>query len=177
MKNKLSKTKKNGIDEITSPICRKDCKVCTSGHIKNIHEMKKSGRTYDEIVSALKTDLNYSISKASLCRHFTNYKKHLSVLSSEMMNNDIIEEASKIAIHQKKSIALIDKVFAKIEASLDNNIIVPDISDLEKLVKIRYQLLSGSVDDDDSDVIAIAQKAFDKYGSGQQTIFVSKKNR
>ena len=38
-----------------------------------------------------------------------------------------------------------------------------EVSDLEKLMKLRYQVLTGK-DDVNKDIMAIFQKATDKYG-------------
>lgn len=158
--------------EKVSPICRKDCRVCNSGYMEEIHLLRKTGKNYDEILKIIKDKYNFSISEASLSRHFQNYKKHIQLKSAEIINADIIEEATKQAVHQKALIELIDIVLKRIRERLELNILDVDIADLERLVKLRYQVLSGA-GEDENEILLIAQKAFSKYGvnDNQQILF------
>ena len=88
-------------------------------------------------------------------------------MSAKIINDDLIEEATSQAIHTKKLVGLIDKAFKMIEEKIKSGMLFLDVSDLEKLMKLRYQVLSGQ-DTDENDVLAIFQKATDKYGLNLQ---------
>ncbi|HDZ86018.1 MAG TPA: hypothetical protein ENH35_05770 [Candidatus Moranbacteria bacterium] len=172
-KNDENKNEKN--DENVSPICQKNCRVCSSGFVKEIHDMIKAGRKYLEICDYLKEKHNFSISHSSISRHIKNYKKHVQLISTEIMNTEIIEEATKQSEHTTKVITLIDIALGQLKANADAGNLQVDISDLEKLMKLRYQILSGDAGED-GELMAIFQKSIDKYGvnMNQGVLFKSK---
>lgn len=147
--------------------CNASCKICNSPHLKAIHDLKKAGHNFNRIVEIVRDKFHAEISKSSLSRHFQNFVSHKNVMAAKIINNDLIEEATKQAVHAKKLVKLIDNAFKMINARIDAGTLVFDISDLEKLMKLRYQILSGQ-DTDENDVLAIFQKATDKYGLNLQ---------
>lgn len=161
IKNESVEKLENSVSPETS-CCDARCKICSSSHLQEIHNLKKAGHTFDDIVRIAFDKLKFSISKAGLSRHFTNYQKQVNLTSAKIINNDIIEDATKQAIHTKKLVALIDKAFETLEQRS-----LFDIADLEKLMKLRYQVMSGQ-EADENDILAIFQKATDKYGVNLQ---------
>ncbi|MCK5062101.1 hypothetical protein KAR28_06175 [Candidatus Parcubacteria bacterium] len=147
--------------------CDVRCKICNSEHLKALHNLKKSGRTLDEIVEISYKDLKFEISKSSLSRHFNNYRQQQNLVSAQIINNDMIEEATKQAAHTKKTVILIDGAFKHLMGKLERGELRFDIQDLERLMKLRYQIMSGQ-DTDEKDILAIFQKATDKYGLNMQ---------
>lgn len=153
--------------ELTETVCDKRCKICNSEHLKAIHDLKKAGYRHLEIVDIVKEKYGFEISDASLSRHFRNYQKRKAFISAQLIHDDLIEEVTKQATHTKQLVALIDQAFKMIKARLDAGTLVFDVADLDKLMKLRYQILSGQ-DTDENDVMAIFQKASDKYGLNLQ---------
>ncbi|MCK5018165.1 MAG: hypothetical protein KAS32_14005 [Candidatus Peribacteraceae bacterium] len=172
-KNENNGTEKT--DEI-SPICQKNCRVCSSGFIQEIHNMIKVGRQYREICDVLKEKHDFDISHSSISRHIKNYRKHVQLISSQMVNSEIVEEATKQAEHTKKIVSLIDKVLVDLQEKIDAGLLSVDISDLDKLMKMRYQILSGDQGDED-EIMAIFQKSMDKYGVNQNQGVLFKRSK
>lgn len=156
-----------GTSEMPEILCGVRCSICQSRHLKTIHDLKKAGHAFDKIVEILHDQHNFETSKASLSRHFSNYQQRKNIISARLINNDLIEEATKQAAHTKQLVNLIDQAFQMIGARIDAGLLYFDVSDLEKLMKLRYQVMSGQ-DTDESDVLAIFQKASDKYGLNLQ---------
>ena len=150
--------------EIQTParICDSRCRICSSDFMKEIHDLRKAGKNYEQIKDIMKTK-DFEISSPSLSRHFQNYQKQKDIISAQIINDDLIDEATQQSAHTKQLVSLINKAFKIIEARLETGGMQFDISDLDKLLKLRYQVLSGQ-DADESDVLAIFQKASDKFG-------------
>lgn len=172
------KTKTCGIDKITDEllnfkkICDARCSICNSGILHKIHEWRKNGMDYDRIVEKARAEDNVRISPAGLSRHFKSYSAYKLDISTKIIKNDVLEEVTSQAVHIKKSVALIDKAYEMIENQIAKGLLCLSVSDLEKLTKIRYQILNGE-SADDKDIMAVFQKATDKYGVNlqQATLF------
>ena len=167
-KNKItSELKKSATLDTPTRCCDARCKVCNSEHLETIHNLKKAGHPFWRIVEIAHSDLKFEISKSSLSRHFAGYQKQCDLLSAKIINEDLIEDATKQAIHTKKLVSLIDSAFKILENRIQSNSLRFDIGDLEKLMKLRYQVMSGE-DASEKDILAIFQKATDKYGLNMQ---------
>jgi len=162
-----SKSEMPAINHIPDRCCNAQCMICNSDHLIDIHKLRKAGKTFVEIVTACKTNYNLSISTSGLSRHFKNYQKQKDLIAAKIINGDIIEEATKQATHTKRLVKMIDDAFDILSLKFKNRAYNVDISDLEKLMKLRYQVLGGQ-DADDKDVMAIFQKASSKYGLNLQ---------
>ncbi len=155
------------MDEITKnpetseikPICQKNCRVCNSDYLKEIHSLRKNGRHFFEIVDYMKKTYDYDLSTSGLCRHFKNYNHHRQVVAAEILEKDLIEESTEIARHTTAIIDLIDKALSQIK----ERGVRFDISDLEKLFKIRHQILAGDASGE-GELVALFQRAVDKHG-------------
>lgn len=173
------KTKSYGSKEITDEIldfkkiCDSRCSICNSGILHKIHEWRKNGFDYDNIVEKARAENNVKISPAGLSRHFKSYSKYKLNISAQIIKKDVLEEVTSQVVHMKKSVLLIDKAYAMIEDRIAKGLLILSISDLEKLHKIRYQIVGGE-NADDKDVMAIFQKAQNKYGLNLQQAMVFK---
>jgi len=162
-----SDIKKSVTQVIPKIICDARCKICNSQYLKAIHELRKAGNRYPAIVEIIKEKYNFSISTASLSRHFQKYQRHKNIIAAKFINDDLIDEATSQAVHTKKLIGLIDEAFSAIKTKIKAGTLFLDVSDLEKLMKLRYQVMSGE-NTDENDIMAIFQKASNQYGLNLQ---------
>jgi len=155
----MNQKKENPATEKIEPICQKNCRVCKSDHIKEIHNLRNSRLGFREIVDIIKKKYDYDLSASGLCRHFQNYDKRRQIISAEIMDKGLVEESTEQARHTKKIIGLIDTALEHIEK---HNVRF-DVSDLEKLFKIRHQILKGD-DSGEKNLLVIFNNAMSKYG-------------
>jgi len=148
-------------------ICSSRCNICNSGILVKIHKWRKDGANFDRIVERAKDECGIQISTASLSRHFKGYLAFKLEMATQIIKNDVIEEITSQSIHIKRTVKILDLVYDKIEAKLKANTLGVDIGDLEKLLKMRYQVLNGE-NSDDKDILAIFQKASNDYGLNLQ---------
>ena len=148
-------------------ICHTRCTICSSGILKEVHDWRKNGAHYDRIVERAREEHGVDLSASSLCRHFKSYTAFKVDMATQIIKNDAIEEITSQSVHIKKTVELLDIAYDKILARLKSNTYQLDISDLEKLAKMRYQILNGE-NPNDSDLTAIFQKASDEYGLNVQ---------
>ena len=106
---------------------------------------------------------NIKISPAGLSRHFKSFNNWKVKLATEIIQNDTIGEITAQSVHIRKTVELLDIVYEKIKVQLQANTYKVDISDLEKLAKMRYQILNGE-NPDEKNLMAIFQKASNDYG-------------
>lgn len=144
-------------------LCDVRCKICNSDYIKQVHDLKKAGHTLEKVAEIVGKDFGLEISRSSLSRHLAKWQERKDLISAKIMNDDLVAEATNQAAHTKQIVTLIDKVYKLVKARLDSGMLRVDISDLEKLMKLRYQVLAGQPTDE-NDIMAIFQKATDKYG-------------
>lgn len=171
--------KKNiAFNDITGKIiCNSRCAVCTSPHMPYIHDLRKSGLEYQAIIDKLKSEHNAIFSKSSLSRHFSNYASKTMEISAQIINNDLVSDATSQSVHVQETTKLIGYAYKQLLSRAASNMYSFEISDLEKLIKIRYQLLTGG-SDGDKDILALFQKATDKFGVNLQQgiLFASGRN-
>lgn len=154
-------------------ICKSNrCLICQSPHVLEIHELKRSGLQQIKILEIINQKYGVEYSAASLSRHFSNLYDRQMEMSAQIINADLISEATAKSYHTQKVISLLQMAFAQLEKRAQNGSLVFDLSDLEKLMKMKYQTLTGN-DEVDKDILAIFQKATDKYGVSfqQATLF------
>lgn len=182
-KNKDDEKKNScGRQEITNEllnfkkICDSRCSICNSGILHKIHSWKKDGCNYDKIVEKAYNENRVKISPAGLSRHFKSYSAFKLEMSTRIIKEDVLEEVTSQAVHIKKTVGLIDKAYEMIENQIAKGLLYLSVSDLEKLTKIRYQILNGETADD-KDIMAIFQKAQNDYGVNLQQVMVFEKKR
>jgi len=154
-------------------ICKSHrCSICNSDYVFEIHELKKSGLQQNKIIEIMKQKYNVTFSPSAMSRHFSNLYDRQMEMSAQIINADLISEATAKSYHTQKVIALLQCAFTQLEQRAKNNSLIFDISDLEKLMKMKYQTLTGN-DELDKDILAIFQKATNKYGISfqQATLF------
>lgn len=144
-------------------ICSSRCSICNSGVLKEVHELRKNGTQYDRIVELVQTEHNIILSPASLSRHFKSYLAFKTEMSTKIIKNDVLEEITSQSVHLKKTAELLDLAYDSLLARLKSKTYVVDVADLEKLAKLRYQVLNGE-NPEDNDLVAIFQKASNEYG-------------
>lgn len=161
------KIENTATNEIPKPdkICNKKCKICQSKNLTKIHELRNNGKDYSAIVKMIFDDHKEKISRSSLCRHFSNYRKSINLMSAEIINNDMVEQATLQSVHLIKVVKLIDLALKSIESRMANGAYHADVTELEKLMNMRYKLLSGESDSDD--MVAVFQQASEKFGFQQ----------
>lgn len=174
-KNEVEKKEENSATkeiEIKTT-CQKSCKICFSDNRDKIHALKKEGKQGKEIVDFCLQNFDEQISESSLCRHFQNYQKNINTISAEIISKDMLETATMQSIHLTKVVELIDLALKAVRERMIANSYKTDVADLEKLMNMRYKLLSGESDGDD--LVALFQKAAEKHGY-QESLFVAKKS-
>lgn len=155
-------------DEIINfkKICNSRCNICRSGILKEIHEWHKDGAHLQTIVDKAAA-MNVQISTASLSRHFRSYTAYKTEMAVQIIKDETLEEITTQSVHLKKTVELLDLAYDILLTKFRANTYRLDVSDLEKLAKIRYQVLNGE-NLDNNDIMAIFQKATDKYGVNLQ---------
>lgn len=148
-------------------ICHSRCSICSSGILKEVHDWRKRGLNYDEIVERAKSDHNTELSASSLCRHFKSYKAFKMEMATQIIKNDVVEEITTQAVHIKKTVELLDIAYEKLLKMFKSNLYKITVGDLEKLTNMRYKILNGE-NLDNNDLMAIFQKATDDYGLNLQ---------
>lgn len=149
----------NESSETIEAICDRRCKVCYSDYMQEIHLLHKSGRQLSEIVAALKEKYDFEISEASLSRHFTKYRERKQLISAQIINGELVEAATKQAVHAKQVVFLIDTAIAQIQERVKQGGLIFDVKDLDTLMKMRYQILDGKQGADETDILKVWQSA------------------
>lgn len=153
----------NDEPEFIDKIVHTNCSVCRSGHLKEIHEWRRT-LTLREISDKLKSTFKIDIAKDSLSRHFQHYSKLVRVRTIEKKFLEFDEKLESLTQHQKKTLFLCQITFDHIIKRLEAGTLDLGISDFEKLVNLYYRVLRDPDRAGDEDIIAIFQRASDKYG-------------
>lgn len=158
------KEKNNELEKLKiERVCKKPCEICKSPYLIEIHDLRNNGQKQHEIIKTMREKYGVIFSTSTMSRHFANYFDRQMEISAKIINQGLISEATAQSVHLQKTIELIDIAFEKIKIRALSNNYPFDVADLEKLIKMRYQVLTGK-DDVDKDIMAIFQKATDKYG-------------
>lgn len=154
----------NDEPEMLDKIVRTNCTVCRSGHLKEIHAWRKS-MTLREISDKLKSTFHIDIAKDALSRHFLHYSKLIRVrtMEKEFLNFD--EKLETLTQHQRQTLFLTKITFQHLMKRLEAGTLDLTIADFEKLVNLYYRVLRDPDRAGDEDIIAIFQRASDKYGA------------
>lgn len=170
--------KKIKLDDLSiKRICSSRCNICNSDHMLEIHDLRKAGIQYDAIVKKMFENYNFECSPASLSRHFKNLTDRRQELSAQIINADLINDATKLAAHTRAVVELIDMTLERLKARFKAGTLRVEVKDLDALMKLRYQLLNGQ-NTENSDFMAIFQKATNDYGvtMNQATLFTKQEN-
>lgn len=132
-----------------SPHCQKNCTICNSSHLEEIHEMKKKGTTLLTIANSIKEKYGTLLSVPSLSRHFSNFHSAMRSAVEQRMIVYLTEEVDQRAAHTSKLTTLINAQFDKIAKQWER--VEPSIENLEKLIKLRYLVMEGKISLSDYD--------------------------
>jgi hypothetical protein len=161
MINSIPKNKKLRNTVMLETKCQKGCKTCNHPLIVEIYEMKKAGKTLDYIAEKVNEKSEYKISKASLSRHFSK-NKELVIGEAYRQQMEILQkEATDVLTYQKWTNKLLERTFQRIWKQFDNMNI--DISDLERLSKLRVVLAQGDTSAGDG-IVGVFDKAAERFG-------------
>lgn len=143
-------------------ICQINCRVCQSPCLEEIHQMKISGMQLSEIVSTVKKNYAYDVSKSSLSRHFQKFFEIRDKATAEILEKKLVPDAVKRAAHLSSVIKLIDKYLELLETRFALGTVKVNIPDLQKLMDIRYKILD-SENENDKPLALIFENFFNKY--------------
>jgi len=171
MENKEVEEKKENCGTTVMPdelinfkkICSSRCTICSSGILKEIHDWRKNGAHYARICERAKDEFGVSVSEASLCRHFKGFITYKTNLATQIIKNDVLEEVTSQAVHMKRTVELLDLAYDQLLLKFKSNTYKIEVSDLEKLAKMRYQIMNGE-QLDENNIKAIFQRATNEYG-------------
>ena len=140
----------------------KNCKVCASGIVDKIHELRP-GRTLEELSALLLKDFQIELSKSNLSYHFCRYSQALQLKSARKLYARFEEESDTLADHKHKTLFLCDVTFDHILSRLESGTLNMGIDEFEKLVKLFHSLKSPEEAIDET-AFAIFERASEKYG-------------
>lgn len=140
-----------------------NCKVCSSGFVDIIHKLRAT-MTLDELSEVLKKEHGLELSKTNLSYHFVRYGRALENESAKKLYEKFKSDVDAIADHQHKTLFLANISFKHIMDRLDAGSLVLGIDDFEKLVKLYHSVLKNPHEAGDNNIIAIFQRASEKYG-------------
>jgi len=156
--NDIFELKKNPINLINT-----NCSVCNSGLLDEIHTLRPT-HTLIELAEEIKKKYGVVLSKDALSRHFIHYTKQLQQESTKALFAKFDQEVENIAQHQKKVLFLAKISFDHIIERLDNGTLDLNVEDFEKMIKLYYSVLSNPGSATDDNILAIFQRASQKYG-------------
>ena len=156
-------------DEVEK-FCQSSCKVCKSNLLKEIHNLRKSGYKFSDIIEIVKKKSGENISSSSLSRHFQNYEKCSRRISEvqqinlqrEIIDGGVDEKNNKAQVVLKIDWA-IDIYLEQLLVRLKSEWVKVTIADLQSLFNIRYRILADDQDDSFGDLKAIFNNAYNKY--------------
>lgn len=159
-------SKNRATDDTTNfNIIHSQCSVCNSGKMKEIHALQ-SGRTLRELSEEIKKQFNLEISKDALSRHFIHYGKKVQTEATKELFLNFNTAVENVAQHQKKVLFLGKIAFDHIVERIENGTLILGIDDLEKLYKLYYDKLRDPDNAGDENILAVFQRASEKYGCG-----------
>ncbi len=156
--NDIFELKKNQINLVNT-----NCSVCNSGLLDEIHALRPT-HTLIELAEEIKKKYGVVLSKDALSRHFIHYSKQLQQESTKALFAKFDQEVEDVAQHQKKVLFLAKISFDHIIERLENGTLDLDVDDFEKMIKLYYSVLRNPDSATDDNIIAIFQRASQKYG-------------
>lgn len=148
---------------LTSPLCRKDCKICNSKHLEEIHDMLDTGTIYSDVCIFLQEEHQFSLSPSSITRHITNFRKATRTTVNRKFLQKIESITDNLARDKAQASFLGNLVFTSILKRIETGSIEFDVSDWEKIKKLEHGILDGNSGSMDN-LMVIFQKANSKYG-------------
>lgn len=158
--NETSQSQKNEIK-----LTNTNCSVCNSGLLNEIHALRPT-HTLVELAEKIKKEHQVELSKDALSRHFQHYSKSLQTESTKSLLAKFDQQVENITEHQKKVLFLAKISFDHIIERLESGTLELGVEDFEKMVKLYYSVLRDPDSASDGNIIAIFQRASEKYGCG-----------
>lgn len=155
--------------ELPNKICQASCRTCKSPYLQEVHQLRKDGMRLRDISRLILKKYDAVLSASNLCRHFQNYNKIRDRTASEIIESDLLPDAVQRAAHTSSIIGLIDGYLKLLKEQFDAGVIKVSVSDLQKLMDIRYKILDSN-GDDDANLNVIFENFMNKYGSGDQPL-------
>ena len=147
--------------DLPDRICQASCNICNSNCLKEIHLLRENGTEFLDIVKICEEKYNFKTSAPSLCNHFKNYNKIKVNVTAQILDKGLVDDAFKRAAHSSAVVSLIDQYLVLLKARLESGLLA-NVADFEKLMNIRYKLLSGS-DEEEKNLTVVFENAINKY--------------
>jgi len=149
--------------EIKIPILKSNCSVCNCGHLDEIHNLRKTHGLV-ELAEVINKKYNLDLNKDSLSRHFQHYNISIRTNTTLKLYEDFNRETENLIEHQNRALFLINISFKHILERLENNTLELGFDEFEKMLNLYYKLLKDPGNSADDGLMAIFQKASQKYG-------------
>lgn len=156
-------------------IFNKNCSVCNSGVVKQIHEWRPT-HTLDQLVARCQKDFGISLSRDALSRHFKHYLTNLEKESAVALWEKFQMDVESVASHQKKVLFISNIAFQHIMERLESGSLVLGVDDFKQMVELYYKVLRNPDSAGDQNIIQIFQRASEKYGCSLEQGVLIKKN-
>lgn len=140
-----------------------NCSICNTGLLNEIHALRPT-HTFVELAEKINKTHGTNITKDSLSRHFMHYTKQLNTESTKALLAKFDQQVENISEHQKKVLFLCKISFDHIIERLENGTLDLGVEDFEKMMKLYYGTLRDPDSASDNNIIAIFQRASEKYG-------------
>lgn len=137
------------------PLCDARCKICKHENVTEINADLLRNTSFKEILEKY-SNKGTLFSKASVCRHSAKLKKRYPLVKEYIKK----ERAEKALSYEQWTDSLLGRAFKKISDQFDTMVL--DISDLERLAKLKILLKNGD-DSVGDNILEIFKKAQDKY--------------
>lgn len=123
--------------------CASNCRVCLTGNAQKVQKMVATGMTYTQLVADLEKENGTVLSTASVSRHMSNYRATLRTAMVGKMYEVFDENAETAALHQSRVLFLARLAFDDIMLRYDAGHYHFSIDELDKLLKLFYQILKN----------------------------------
>ena len=170
----LSEIRANDATEIN--LFNRNCSVCRSGKLDEIHAWR-STHTLVELAEKVKNDFGIELSKDALSRHFQHYTKQLQTESTKSLLVKFDQQIEDVTEHQKKVLFLAKISFDHIIERLENGTLELGVDDFEKMLKLYYAVLRDPDSAGDESILAIFQRASEKFGCSLEQGILLKRSK
>ena len=154
----------------------KNCMVCQSGHVDEIHRLRPY-YTLDELSEVIFKKYKIHLNKSVLSYHFNRYYRTLSDVSTRKLYEQFNADVDAIADHRKKILFLASVGFENLLKQIDEGRLFFGIKEFTELIKVYHNVLADPSSGNNANLLAIFQKATDKFGVNlnQGILFSTKK--
>ncbi len=160
----------------------KNCLVCESGHVDEIHRLRPYYKL-DDITKIIEDKYKIHLSKSVLSYHFNKYYKAVENISHQKLYEQFNADVDILTDHRKKILFLTSVGFESLMKQLDEGRLFFGVKEFSELVKLYHTVLKNPDAGSNNNLIAIFQKMSDQYNVNldQGTLFsnseTDKKNK